>query len=145
MTANTDFDCKLKCGLIDDVLTIVNFEGIITGEQMTVGGFDLIMNKGLYVMKSPYSQSKTNLGWKNNREHNYKHLLKQFFMRKKGYSENNRGSNNVSSLHEQKQNGKGVNVNLEQVYKKQKLLPNFYYKQKPLEQIDESIRGFLKK
>ena len=24
MTANTDFDCKLKCGLIDDVLTIVN-------------------------------------------------------------------------------------------------------------------------
>lgn len=24
MTANTDFDCRLKCGLIDDVLTIVD-------------------------------------------------------------------------------------------------------------------------
>lgn len=24
MTANTDFDCRLKCGLIDDALTIVD-------------------------------------------------------------------------------------------------------------------------
>lgn len=55
MTANTDFDCKLKCGLIDDVLTIVNLEGIITGEEMTIGAFDLIVNKGVNVMKSPHS------------------------------------------------------------------------------------------
>jgi len=31
MTANTDFDCKLKCGLIDDVLSIVDLEGILEG------------------------------------------------------------------------------------------------------------------
>lgn len=55
MTANTDFDCKLKCGLIDDVLTIVNLEGIITGEEMTIGAFDLIVNKGVNVLKSPHS------------------------------------------------------------------------------------------
>lgn len=29
MTANTDFDCRLKCGLIDDALTIVDIEGIL--------------------------------------------------------------------------------------------------------------------
>lgn len=55
MTANTDFDCRLKCGLIDDVLTIVNLEGIVTGEEMTVGAFDLIVSKGVNVRKSPYS------------------------------------------------------------------------------------------
>lgn len=76
MTANTDFDCKLKCGLIDDVLTIVNLEGIITGEEMTVGGFDLIVSKGVNVRQSPHSETQTNLGWKCDRNSNYKHLLK---------------------------------------------------------------------
>lgn len=82
MTANTDFDCKLKCGLVDDVLTIVNLEGIITGEEMTVGAFDLIVNKGTNVLKSPYSETQTNLGWRTDRKANYKHLLKEFFIRK---------------------------------------------------------------
>lgn len=31
MSANTPFDCKLKCGLIDDVLTIVDLEGMLAG------------------------------------------------------------------------------------------------------------------
>jgi hypothetical protein len=43
---------------------------------MTIGGFDLIINKGVYIIKSKYSDTQTNLGWKNNRKHNYKHLLK---------------------------------------------------------------------
>jgi tubulin polyglutamylase TTLL9 len=46
MTANTDFDCRLKCGLIDDVLSIVDVEGLLTGNEMNVGGFDLIVQKG---------------------------------------------------------------------------------------------------
>lgn len=29
MTANTEFDCNLKCGLIDDVLSILDLEGIL--------------------------------------------------------------------------------------------------------------------
>jgi tubulin polyglutamylase TTLL9 len=28
MRANTPTDCKLKCGLIDDVLTVVDMEGL---------------------------------------------------------------------------------------------------------------------
>ncbi len=46
------------------------------GEEMTVGGFDLIVNKGVNVRQSPYSETQTNLGWKCDRKHNYKHLLK---------------------------------------------------------------------
>lgn len=29
MTANTDFDCRLKCGLVDDTLSILDLEGIL--------------------------------------------------------------------------------------------------------------------
>lgn len=53
MTANTDFDCRLKCGLIDDVLTIVDLEGVLDGNEMTVGGFDLIMKKDVPVIEHP--------------------------------------------------------------------------------------------
>lgn len=42
MTANTPTDRRLKNGLLDDVLTIVNLEKILTGEEEQVGGFDLI-------------------------------------------------------------------------------------------------------
>lgn len=55
MTANTDFDCRLKCGLIDDVLSIVDLEGILEGNEMTIGGFDLIMKKDVPVIEQPES------------------------------------------------------------------------------------------
>ena len=55
MTANTDFDCRLKCGLIDDVLTIVDIEGMLEGNEMTVGGFDLIIDKGIKVIQEKHS------------------------------------------------------------------------------------------
>jgi hypothetical protein len=43
---------------------------------MRVGGFDLIVNKGVNVRQAPFSYTQTNLGWKNDRITNYKHLLK---------------------------------------------------------------------
>jgi tubulin polyglutamylase TTLL9 len=49
MTANTEFDFQLKCGLVDDVLSIIDLEGILGGEEMTIGGFDLIMKKDIPV------------------------------------------------------------------------------------------------
>ena len=42
MTANTKADHKLKVGICDDVYTILNLEGILTGEEEQIGGFDLI-------------------------------------------------------------------------------------------------------
>lgn len=33
MTANTPEDAKLKVGLIDDVMTIINVEGVLKGDE----------------------------------------------------------------------------------------------------------------
>jgi hypothetical protein len=82
MTANTDFDCRLKCGLIDDALTIVDIEGILEGSEMTVGGFDLIVSKGLRVVQDKHSQYTSFLGAKNQRLKVVRHIVRKFMKRK---------------------------------------------------------------
>lgn len=62
MTANTDFDCRLKCGLVDDALSIIDFEGILEGNEMNVGGFDLIIDKGIKVVQDKKSHYTGLLG-----------------------------------------------------------------------------------
>jgi tubulin polyglutamylase TTLL9 len=46
MTANTQFDFDLKCGLFDDVLTIVDVERVVNNIEEQVGDFDLIYKNG---------------------------------------------------------------------------------------------------
>lgn len=82
MTANTDFDCRLKCGLIDDVLSIIDLEGMLKGTEITVGGFDLIMDKGVKVVHSKYSDHHTLLGAKNERKKVMRHIYRQFLKEK---------------------------------------------------------------
>lgn len=82
MTANTDFDCKLKCGLIDDVLTIIDIEGMLEGTEMTVGGFDLIIDKGIKVVQDKHSQYTSFLGARNQRVKVARHLIRKFLLRK---------------------------------------------------------------
>ena len=82
MTANTPSDCKLKCGLIDDVLTIVDHEGILNGTEMTVGGFDLIVDKGVKVVQPKQSCYTGLLGARNQREQVVRHLVRKFIHRK---------------------------------------------------------------
>jgi tubulin polyglutamylase TTLL9 len=83
MTANTDFDCKLKCGLIDDVLTIIDIEGILEGNEMTVGGFDLIIDKGIKIVQEKHYQYTSTLGARNQRLEVLRHLVRKFLKRKK--------------------------------------------------------------
>ena len=82
MTANTEFDCQLKCGLIDDVLTIIDLEGILDGNQMTVGGFDLIMKKDVAVIEQPESSESCLLGGHNQRKKVLKNIAHKFLLRK---------------------------------------------------------------
>jgi len=49
MTANTKEDGELKVKLIDDVMTILDFEKILEGDNNQIGGFDLVY-KGTQVM-----------------------------------------------------------------------------------------------
>lgn len=42
MRANTKKDKELKVGVIDDMLSVIDLEGIMTGMEETFGGFDVI-------------------------------------------------------------------------------------------------------
>ena len=39
-------DKKLKIGLIDDMLTVIDLEGVRIGTEEIVGGFDLLCRNG---------------------------------------------------------------------------------------------------
>jgi len=42
LTANTEQDYNMKIQMLDDVMTILDFEKILTGNEEQIGGFDLI-------------------------------------------------------------------------------------------------------
>jgi len=73
MTANTKEDSELKVGLVDDVMTIINIEGILKGDEEVIGGFDLIYKNKEVSIGSATSYT-TMLGCKNNRIDNLKKL-----------------------------------------------------------------------
>jgi tubulin polyglutamylase TTLL9 len=75
MTANTLFDFNLKCGLLDDVLTIVDVEKVLHRVEEQVGGFDLIYKNGP-VIPPPSSTFTSFLGCQNNRKRQLKRLSK---------------------------------------------------------------------
>ena len=80
MTANTKQDYNLKFSLLNDLFTVIDMEGKLTGNELQIGGWDLIYKNGL-VRPFPQFASPTNLGWKNDRYTQlcglYKDLLEQ--------------------------------------------------------------------
>ncbi|KAL8271614.1 hypothetical protein Esti_004470 [Eimeria stiedai] len=40
--ATTEEDYNFKFAMLDDLLTIVDMENMLTGEEKTIGGFDLV-------------------------------------------------------------------------------------------------------
>ena len=75
MTANTPEDSKLKQGLIDDTMTVINVEGVLKGDEEVIGGFDLI-HKGKEVTLPEASQYTSMLGCKLNRMENMRKLAR---------------------------------------------------------------------
>jgi len=73
MTANTQHDNQLKVNLIDDVMTILDFEKILNGDEEQVGGFDLVY-KGNQINLQPQFKYTTYIGCINNRDENLKKL-----------------------------------------------------------------------
>ena len=119
MTANTPFDCRLKCGLVDDVFSILDLEGVLPTGQMSVGGFDLIVDKGIKVVQSPYSQYSCFLGAKNERVKSIRYLARKFIKNRE--KENKGGDVDTKEVKKKgKVEGQG----------RQKLLPDFYYRKK---------------
>ena len=44
VSADTEGDYKLKFGVLDDMMTIVDMEKKLTGQEEHIGGFDLAYN-----------------------------------------------------------------------------------------------------
>ncbi|CAD8087466.1 unnamed protein product [Paramecium sonneborni] len=80
MTSNTPIDFELKCGLLDDVFTIIDLEKVLTGNEEQIGGFDLIC-KGAPIKLPINSTFTTYLGAFNNRQQQLKKIAKSTAIR----------------------------------------------------------------
>ncbi len=104
LTASTERDAQTKIKMLDDLLTIVDLEKIMTGNEDQVGGWDIIC-RGTPIKMNNNCMYKTRLGSYNNREKQLKQLAKQtasrlanlYMQKKKGVSGNNNFSSNISS------------------------------------------------
>jgi len=104
LTASTERDAQTKIKMLDDLLTIVDLEKIMTGNEDQVGGWDIIC-RGTPIKMNNNCMYKTRLGSFNNREKQLKQLAKQtasrlanlYMQKKKGVSGNNNFSSNFSS------------------------------------------------
>jgi tubulin polyglutamylase TTLL9 len=76
LTANTNKDNEMKVKMLDDMLTILDLEKIMTGNEDQVGGFDIICRGNPIKYPENYTYS-TMLGAYNNREKQLKTLSKQ--------------------------------------------------------------------
>lgn len=74
MRANTKADKELKIGVIDDLMTIIDLEGVRSGNEDIIGGFDLICKNDSRYENDYYSgvPNISMLGCKLEREKNYR-------------------------------------------------------------------------
>ncbi|CAD8139408.1 unnamed protein product [Paramecium octaurelia] len=80
MTSNTPIDFELKCGLLDDVFTIIDLEKVLTGNEEQIGGFDLVC-RGTPIKLPINSTFTTYLGSFNNRQQQLKKIAKSTAIR----------------------------------------------------------------
>lgn len=87
LTANTIEDKKLKVNMLDDVLSILDIEKLLTGTETQIGSFDLIYKSNKEINKPSYYKYNTNLGSFDNREKQMKSLAKSTYNRLKKLNE----------------------------------------------------------
>ncbi|CAK0893765.1 unnamed protein product, partial [Prorocentrum cordatum] len=68
LSANTPTDYDMKFALLDDTLTILDFEKYLVGTETQVGGFDLLYRNGARLGPPPRASFKSYLGCHNDRE-----------------------------------------------------------------------------
>ncbi|ESO96908.1 hypothetical protein LOTGIDRAFT_214448 [Lottia gigantea] len=92
LTASSKEDNELKCGLLNDVLNIIDMENRLTGKEKRIGGFDLLWDDGpVYLEDAITSDSINNygtamnsfLGCNNDRRENLKQVYQSAQMVKK--------------------------------------------------------------
>lgn len=107
LTANTAKDNEMKVKMLDDMLTVLDLEKIMTGNEDQVGGFDIICRGSPIKYPDNYTYT-TLLGAFNNREKQLKTLSKQTAARLANlYLQKNLGNMN----HHNSYNNNSVNFN----------------------------------
>jgi tubulin polyglutamylase TTLL9 len=74
LTASSTRDYDLKVGMLNDAFTIVDMEGNLEGDEMQVGGFDMIWQNGYPIKQSQDGYPTSPLGCYNDRANNLKTL-----------------------------------------------------------------------
>lgn len=67
LTANTPNDYDMKFALLDDTMTILDYEKYLTGTEAQIGGYDLLYKNGCRVGPPQNAGYKSYLGCANNR------------------------------------------------------------------------------
>merc|ERR1719221_1246379 len=78
LTANTPLDYDMKFALLDDTLTILDFEKYLVGSETQVGGFDLLYKNGVRIGPPQNAGYRSYLGCHNNRLDQLKRLSKAY-------------------------------------------------------------------
>jgi len=76
LTANTLADYDMKFGMLDDVLTLIDMEKYLNGDEMQIGGFDLLYRDGVRFAPPQGSVFTSYLGCHNNRRVQLQRLAK---------------------------------------------------------------------
>mmetsp|Transcript_23088 Transcript_23088/g.65053 ORF Transcript_23088/g.65053 Transcript_23088/m.65053 type:complete len:507 (-) Transcript_23088:108-1628(-) len=76
LTANTTADYDMKYGLLDDTMSLLDFEKYLTGSELQIGGFDLLYRDGLRYAPPEGSVNASYLGCANNRGRQLERLAK---------------------------------------------------------------------
>jgi tubulin polyglutamylase TTLL9 len=76
LTANTVDDYMMKFGMLDDTLSILDIEHYLSGDELQVGGFDLLYRDGYRYSPPLDSEIQSYLGCSNNRSLQMKKLAK---------------------------------------------------------------------
>lgn len=78
LSANTPNDYEMKFALLDDVVTILDFEKYMNGSETQIGGFDLLYKGGARVGPPEQSECKSYLGCHNNRVEQLRRLSRAY-------------------------------------------------------------------
>eukprot|EP00658_Telonema_sp_P-2_P054625 TRINITY_DN43458_c0_g1_i1.p1 TRINITY_DN43458_c0_g1~~TRINITY_DN43458_c0_g1_i1.p1 ORF type:complete len:461 (-),score=93.54 TRINITY_DN43458_c0_g1_i1:114-1496(-) len=85
ISADTEDDYALKFGLLDDLMTIIDMEGNLTGQEEHIGGFDLVY-QGSSVKQPPSYEVQSHIGCANDHGNSMRQLNRIYGAGKVGQS-----------------------------------------------------------
>merc|ERR1712216_1093777 len=77
LSANTANDYEMKFAMLDDTVTILDFEKYLTGDEVQIGGFDLLYKNGSRISPPQNAGYRSYLGCHNNRIEQLRRLSQQ--------------------------------------------------------------------